>query len=524
MNFSKNVPAKDSGVGEQEKTAFLSKDLKENIKKIKNGFGHSSDLIINNFPFGSKADLNCASIFIKGMADGKTISGLSLELSHCKHELGTAKPEAIFELLKNCFSGLRAMKEAQDYDTLYREVLGGNTAFLVDGCDKFFVIATNSNEGRAISEPTSQTTIKGPKDAFTESLEINIYLIRKRLRNRNLRLESITTGTVTHTNIKMVYLHGIAKEDVVEDIRSRLQRVDYDSVLDSNYIEEFIKTNRYSIFPTAMNSERPDAVVAALLEGKVAVLVDGTPYVLTAPALMVEFLQASEDYYHHFAISSLIRLLRYTSLLLTLLVPALFIAITTFHHEIVPTPLLISIAAQREGVPFPLFFEVVLMELTFEILREAGIRMPQAIGSAISIVGALVLGQASVEAGLISAAVVIVVSITAIASFAITNYGMSNAIRLLRFVLIILATILGLYGVVMGLIVMVLHLCSLKTAGVPYLSPIAPRLKGGNKDTIFRFPLFTMKYRPYGISAAHSPRTSGQETTDPSSKGKAEFR
>ncbi len=283
-------------------------------------------------------------------------------------------------------------------------------------------------------------------------------------------------------------------------------------MLDSNYIEEMIKTNRYSIFPTALNSEKPDSVCAALLEGRIAILVDGSPYIVTAPALLAEFLQVSEDYYHHFVISSLMRLLRYISVFITILVPALFVTVTTFHQEIIPAPLLISIAAQREGVPFPAFFEVLLLELTFEILREAGIRMPRAVGSAISIVGALVLGQAAVEAGLISAAVVIVVSITAIASFVITNYAMSSAVRLLRFAFIFFAGALGLFGITMGLIILCLHLCSLKSATVPYLMPFSPASRAGKKDGMIRFPLFRLLTRPEGISTTKEPRTSGQST------------
>lgn len=278
------------------------------------------------------------------------------------------------------------------------------------------------------------------------------------------------------------------------------------------------------MFPTFLNSEKPDSVAAAILEGKVAILVDGTPYVLTAPALMFEFLQVSEDYYHHFIVSSVLRFSRYVALFLTLLVPSIYISITTFHQEMLPTILLINIAAQREGVPFPALMEALLMEFTFEVLREGGIRMPRATGAAISIVGALVLGEAAVEAGIISAVMVIVVSITAIASFAIPNYEMSNAIRTVRFALMLLAGVLGLYGVFMGMIVLVFHLCKIKSITVPYLTPIAPGVKGGYKDTFFRFPLWKLKYRPVGISGTDVPRTAEDTQTAPIQKEKPELR
>lgn len=247
------------------------------------------------------------------------------------------------------------------------------------------------------------------------------------------------------------------------------------------------------------------------MEGKVAIFVDGSPYVLTAPAVFVEFLHSSEDFYHHFIVSSMIRLLRFISLFLTLLTPSAYIAITTFHQEIIPTPLLISIASQREGVPFPTFIEAFLMELTFEVLREAGVRMPRAIGPAISIVGALVLGQAAVEAGIISAAMVIIVSITAIYSFVVTNYEMSNAVRILRFIFMVLGGFLGLYGVFMGLIILTLHLCKLKSVGTPYLMPLAPWIKNENKDSLLRFPLWSMKYRSFGIGGADRRKVGGSQ-------------
>lgn len=285
-----------------------------------------------------------------------------------------------------------------------------------------------------------------------------------------------------------------------------------------------IKDDRHSIFPTFFSSEKPDTVAANMLEGRVAILVDGTAYVLTAPAIFVEFLQSSEDYYYPYMVATFIRLIRYIAFLLTLVVPAGFIALSTFHQEMIPTPLLISIASQREGVPFPVFVEALLMEVTFEILREAGVRMPRVIGPAISIVGALVLGQAAVEAGIISSVLVIIVSITAISSFVIPNYTMSNAIRVIRFILMVLAAGFGLYGVFMGFIVLILHLCKLKSIGVPYMIPIAPSTKNGIKGTFVRLPIWKNKYRPIGISNDRSPRVEDNNPVTSEQKEKPEFR
>ena len=321
-----------------------------------------------------------------------------------------------------------------------------------------------------------------------------------------------------------MYISDLAKQEIVDEIRRRLNAIQIDGILESGYTEELIKDNRYSIFPTFLNSEKPDSVAAGLLEGKAAILVDGTPFVLTAPALFAEFFQASEDYYHQFYISTFVRIFRYIAFVFSIIVPSLYIALATFHQEMVPTPLLISMISEREGVPFPTTIEVFAMEVVFEILREAGIRMPRVIGSAVSIVGALVLGQAAVDAGLISAMIVIIVSITAISSFAIPNYSMGNAARLLRFILMFITSIFGLFGIFMSTIGLLLELCRLKSIGVPYMSPFAPKAKFASKDTILRFPLWKNRARPEGISADTSPRVNDKEIVTARQKKQPEFR
>lgn len=474
----------------------ITKDISENIVRIKNEFGYNSDLKVNYFTFDTSSKLTCATIYITSLVDKTSINNLSAQLAHLKCECHNTKHDMNFERLRGHFSGIWDTKEGCDYDTLFSELLFGSIILLIDGCRKFFSITIPTDEGRQIDEPTSQTIIRGPKDGFTENLNSNILLIRKRIRSKNLKVEKMSIGSLSKTTVTLMFMESMSNNDIVQEIRNRLGKIEIDCILDSGYIEELIKDDKYTLFPTFLSSERPDSVVGALMEGKVAIMVDGTPYVLTAPALMFDFFQASEDYYHNFIVSSLLRVLRFIAFFLTLLVPSAYVAITTFHQEILPTSLLVSIAAQREGVPFPALVEALIMEFTFEILREAGIRMPRAIGPAISIVGALVLGQAAVDAGIISAVMVIIVSITAISSFAIPNYEMANAVRAIRFLLVILSGILGLYGILMGLIILTLHLCKIKSISVPYLTHIAPKITGGNKDTILRFPLWSLKHRP----------------------------
>lgn len=502
----------------------INKCISESITKVKNDFNNSSDIEISYFKFNNNINPTCASVYIKSLVDENVVKSLSLEIAKLEYEGCGNKFQINADMLKNYFSNVSHSREESNYKVLYENLLYGNIVFLVDGYDKFYTVNASSSESRSIDTPTSQTIIRGPKDAFTEKINSNILLIRKRIKSKDLMLENLSVGDITQTQVSLMYIKNIAKDEIVQEIKSRINKIKIDGILDSGYIEELIKDDRHSIFPTFLNSEKPDTVVGDLLEGKIAILVDGTPYVLTAPAVMLEFFQASEDYYHHYIISSMMRFLRFVALFLTLLTPAVYIAITTFHQEMIPTPLLVSIAAQREGVPFPVLIEALMMEFTFEILREAGVRMPRVIGPAISIVGALVLGQAAVEAGVISAAIVIIVSITAISSFAIPNYEMSNAVRALRFALMILAGILGLYGVFMGLIIITLHLCKIKSITIPYLTPVAPKIKGGNKDTIFRFPLWKMKYRPVGFSNVNTPRTSDKNPVSSNEKEKQELR
>lgn len=342
-------------------------------------------------------------------------------------------------------------------DELMSALFRGFTIILAEGWEQGISASTSKWMQRSVEEPSSQSVIRGPKDSFTEDMTTNISLIRRRIKSANLWKVDRKIGLVTQTEVCVIYLKGTANDSVVNEVLQRLDRIEIDGILESGYLEELIQDQTFTPFPTIINTEHPDTVAASILEGQVALLVDGTPFVLILPITFVKFFIASEDYYQRFDISSFLRLLRFFAFSISMLLPSLYIAITTFHQEMIPTTLLVSLAAQREGIPFPAFFEALLMEITFEVLREAGVRMPRAIGSAISIVGALVLGQAAVEAGLVSAAMVIVVAFTAISSFVVPAFNISIAARLIRFVLMGLAATLGLFGIMSGLFFMLLH-------------------------------------------------------------------
>jgi spore germination protein KA len=316
-----------------------------------------------------------------------------------------------------------------------------------------------------------------------------------------------------------MYIHGIAHDQIIEEIRQRLHKIDIDSVLESGYIQQLIEDQTLTTFPTIYDTERPDIVAGNLLEGRIAIFVDGTPFVLIAPAVFIQFFQSAEDYYVRFDISTSIRFLRVVMFIISLIAPATYVAVTTFHQEMVPTQLIVAIAAQRESVPFPAFVEALLMEVTFEILREAGIRLPKAIGSAVSIVGALVIGQAAVQASIVSPAMVIIVSITAIANFATPSFAMAISIRLMRFLFMICAAVFGFYGIILALLMMVVHLCSLRSFGIPYMAPLAPFIPSNNEDTVVRLPWWNLRKRPRLISANSRREGTNQRPHPPSSRG-----
>jgi spore germination protein KA len=317
-------------------------------------------------------------------------------------------------------------------------------------------------------------------------------LVRSRIQNAKVRLKLTKVGNVTKTDVGIMYLEGIANPSIVKEALTRLKKINIDSILEANYIEEAVRDNRKTLFPLMQSSERPDVVTANLLEGKVAIIIQGTPFVLILPVLLIQFFQSPEDYYENNAFSSFLRLIRIGSFLLNMYASAVYLALITHHQGLIPTTLMVTLMAQRERVPFPAIIELLLMELAFEVLREAGVRMPRAIGPAVSIVGALILGQAAVEAGFVSAAIVIIVATSAINSFTLPNTNIVNTARGLRFLLIFSSAFIGFYGILLLTLCMLVHLCSLRSFGVPYVAPFAPFRMGAQKDSLIRFPITSL--------------------------------
>lgn len=494
----------------EDKKDLLKTSLQENIQHVKQLLGNSGDIVIRKIQIGKKQIVKAGVLYTDGLVDTPSIQNFIMEslmfASNPDQEKIISPQHNVLQILKDRILAVGELQDVTEFSSLMTSLLSGDVILLLDGYAQGFIIGMRGGKDRGVMESTTETVVRGPKEGFTENLRTNTALIRRKIKTPQLWLESRKIGKLTKTDVAIMYINGIVNDDIVQEVRKRLDRIDIDGILESGYIEELIQDETYTPFPTIYYSERPDVIAAELLEGKVAILVDGTPIVLVVPALFVSFIHAAEDYYERSDISTLIRSLRFVSLFIALLAPSLYIAITTFHQEMLPTQLLIGLAAQREGVPFPAFIEALMMEVTFEILREASLRMPKAIGAAISIVGTLVIGTAAVEAGFVSAAMVIIVSITAISSFVPPAFTMAMSIRILRFPMMALAASFGIFGIIVGIIALVLHMCSLRSFGVPYMSPFAPFIGKDNKDTIIRVPWWRMRTRPRLISQKNIKR------------------
>ncbi|WP_232331179.1 spore germination protein [Thermoactinomyces sp. CICC 10521] len=418
----------------------------------------------------------------------------AFDINHPDREL--SGEEELSDFIANHILTIENVKEVRFFKDLLIEIARGNTALFIDGLSVALVLGTQKYQTRSIEEPISEALVRGPRSGFNESLDVNIALLRQGLTTPDLTLIEYTLGRRTRTKLVVAFMKGIADPEIVSEVKQRLNRIDVDEVLESGYVEQLIEDNPFSPFPQIQYTERPDRVIAALLEGRVAILLEGTSFVLMVPTTFPMLLQSPEDYYERWIPTSLLRLMRYLAAYISLLLPSIYISFVSFHQGLIPTKLAISMAQTREGVPFPSFIEALIMEISIEILREAGLRLPKPVGQTVGLVGGLVVGEAAVSAGIISPIMVIVVSLTAISSFAIPNYGAGIALRLLRFLAMFSAALFGLYGVILFFLAITIHLCRLESFGVPYVAPTIPYSLYEWKDFIIRFPLRNMKQRP----------------------------
>ncbi|TWH56833.1 spore germination protein KA [Desulfitobacterium sp. LBE] len=501
----------------------LDNSLQENLQSLKEIFDRCADITFREFKINADEPINATLIYLKEITDAKKISEYMLEpMMYEAPEIaddGQSVDNQVLHYVQNRLSTAASVETARDIGELTKGILDSKVALLIDGASTALLMAAPGGESRAIAEPDSEPVVRGSKDGFVEGLSTNIMLLRRRIRTSRLKTETLEVGDLTRTQIAVCYIQGIANDKVVKEVKTRLQRIKMDGVLSSGYIEEMIQDEPLSIFPLILTTERPDRVAACLLEGRVAIMVDNCPMSLVAPCTFTTLLQASEDYYITAEFSTFVRTLRFIGLNFSLMLPALTVAVFSFHQELIPQPLLATVAGARQELPFPIFLEILVMEITFELLREAGVRLPKTIGQAISTVGGLVIGQAAVNAGFVSPLSVIVVALTAISSFTIPNYPAGTSIRILRFSLLICSAILGIVGIMFGLMLILFNLSSLRSFGVPYLSPLAPLSSKELKDTIVRVPWWAMITRPRMVNKGTERQARNQGPHKPDQEG-----
>ncbi|MFD1673744.1 spore germination protein [Alicyclobacillus fodiniaquatilis] len=475
-------------------------DLTEVERSLRKHFDMCSDVSFRTIETPQR-NAKFLLVFVNGMVDTKTLDDELLKpliFSYSPHSRD--RIYSLKEIVEKELVPVAQVKTVRTVDEAIEHILKSSVAVFLDGESVALTVDMSAGKERAIEEPKTEGNIRGPRDGFNENLQTNTVLIRQRISSPKLKVESRKVGEITNTNIVIVYIMGLVNESILKEVRRRLDGIKIDGVLESGYIEEFIEDTSFSPFPQVQNTERPDVVAAALLEGKIAIVSDGTPFVLIVPMTFWSALQAADDHYERFLYTTAIRWIRLALLIISLTFPSFYVAATTFHPEMVPYRLILSIAKAREIIPFPVVLEVFVMECMFEGLREAGVRLPKEIGSAVSIVGSLVIGQAAVEASILSAPVVIVVASTGIASFAIPRYNFGTSIRLLRFGVLFMAGWLGFFGIAVALIAILSHMVTLRSFGIPYMSPTAPISVSNLKDTVIRAPWWNMKFRPALIS------------------------
>ncbi|MGG1516353.1 spore germination protein [Paenibacillus oryzisoli] len=490
---------------------LLEADLETNRLRMAQLFQNCQDIVFERRTYGGELNHELLAVYCRSLiTDGsdryvmQVITDLTLLQSA---DPATVDPEAIEYYFGPNGKSSQGFSITIELETAVNLVLQGFVVLLFDGWHRAAAHKAATFDKRQVTEPVSEPVVQGPREGTVEAIGTNLGMIRQRLQTPQLKIEFLTAGETIKTTIAFCYLEGVIVPEILEEFRSRIEGIEQYDVPETSYVQDWIQDSSYTPFPQFRYTERTDAITAALLDGKIAVLVDNSPMVMIAPAFFVDFISTGEDYYVRTLFASMIRLLRLLAFFIALTLPSIYIALSTFHSELIPSVLLLAILDTREGIPFPAFIEALIMEVSFELLREAGIRLPRPVGSAVSIVGALVIGQAAITAKIASPIMVIVVALTGIASFAIPHYDIAIAIRILRFPFMVAATLLGGFGLMIMCLLTLLHMTCLHTLGQPYLSSIAPFKVRDFRDIVVRAPLRKFLLSPRNRRLLGSPET-----------------
>ncbi|QNR68074.1 spore germination protein [Paenibacillus peoriae] len=497
---------------QHEPSSKITGNYDSDLKSIREAIGENSDVHFREFVV-KKYHVRSVLVFIEGMQDEKLMSKQVLEVLMYEGQQDPQRPQEQQESISNTFikenlMPLTQISEVADMEDLQESILLGHTALLIEGMKGALLVGSPNGAIRSVNEPTSEALLRGPRIGFTEVLSENTSMLRRQGLNKSLEMKKFQVGSRIKKDLVVAYIKDIVNPDLLEEVNRRISKIDMDFLAESGYVEQLIEDNYLSPFQQAHNTERPDRVINALLEGRIAILLDGTPFALIVPVTFSMLLQSPEDYYERWIPGTLLRLLRFSGAFIALMGPALYISFISFHPGLIPTKLVISIIETRQGVPFPSVIEVMILEISIEILREAGIRLPKPIGPAMGIVGGLVIGDAAVNAGIVSPFLVIVVSVTAISSFSIPTYSAGITLRILRFAGMVFAAILGMFGTILFFLLICIHLTKLKSFGVPYVTPFSPMRLSDWKDVYIRAPISMMKRRPVMMKTQQKKRRS----------------
>ncbi|MDN4523732.1 spore germination protein [Fictibacillus fluitans] len=465
----------------QDRPISATSSLSDNVDYLQRSCFYTDDLITRNLPYNNNKAM---ILYLVSLSDVEKIQKAIVEplllLKNCSVE----------EAVPVNFKKTNNLVEAEF------ALNAGQCLLVSEGSETIYIIDTYIPVKRAIEEPGNEQVIRGSHEGFVEHMQTNLHMIRKRINHPNFTVRQFIVGRLTNTKISVLYINKLAKDELIEEIERRIRSISSDSIQTPGFIEEFIEDTPFSPFPQVLNTERPDRVAANLLDGKAAILMEGSPTVLIAPATFFSLYQSPDDYNTRSLVGSFFRLIRLASFIIAILVPAFYISLISFHYEVIPIDMIFSVKSGLTNVPFPPLIEAAFMQITLELLKEAGIRLPRPIAPTIGIVGGLVIGNAVVQANLVSNIMIVVVAITAISSFVVPSNEMSTVLRILGFPFMIAAATFGFIGIVFALMLLLMHLCKLESFGSPYFAPFAPINWKDIKDTIIRVPRWKMNTRP----------------------------
>ena len=481
---------------------MISKVLDENISALENIFADCTDYIKRKFPVGRDRPVWVYMAYLDAMIDRT-----SMELTVLAPLLRFGAQQSpqdgyadAFEVLKDFGIDTSDFNETDDFELMMYFILAGETILFVDGYDKAIVIASRGFPNRGVGEAVTEVVVHGSRESFSEVMRFNTALVRRRIRDPKLKCKQSRIGGRSKTDIALMYITDLVRPEILAEVERRLETIEVDAILDCGYVEQYIEDSWRSPFPQLQMTERPDKAASAILEGRIVIIVDNSPFVLVAPVTLNSFFQASDDYYDRWHIASFVRVIRYISAFFAVALPGFYIASAVYHPSMIPLQLALKMAEARASVPFPGVAEILLMDIAFELLREAGIRLPRAAGGALGIVGGLIIGQAAVEAGLVSPIVVIVVALAGVSNFAIPSVSLVSGFRISKYLVLLLSAAFGLLGFLGAMLIILTHLAGLRSFGIPYLLPYASAEMNDyadTKDSLFRMPLFALKRRPF---------------------------